>query len=351
MVAGLGDEIKAAAAKVLASKAHKHKAPTDTKKLNALGDGLGLGTGKKLGGLENALKSVSSSSLINLDAAAQGNCAHLDHFKVLAARYANIGGDASKYNDMYNQSVNTPRYAHCQPDLMNLSKLEALGGALGLNTHQKLGGLLSGLDKVESTHHKNKQTGKQEQAPVEEDKHHKKSGSTDKLNALGGALDLDTKNKLGGLEGALKSVSKKELMNLNDLSAMANAMGLDGGMFSSFENKLKEIEAIEHPHHHHDSYYYTQPADNWRWESGSPQLSEGDKLAAAAEATGLEGNMFSDMANKLRMMSNFGLVNLDKIGLQQNCQSGAKLINMSNNFTGSFSVACPGGSSTLVQLL
>ena len=45
--------------------------------------------------------------------------------------------------------------------------------------------------------------------------------------------------------------------------------------------------------------------------------------------------------------SSLVLVNLDTIGVQQNCQSGA-LLNMDNQFTGHFGIQCPGGSRILI---
>ena len=43
-----------------------------------------------------------------------------------------------------------------------------------------------------------------------------------------------------------------------------------------------------------------------------------------------------------------GLQNLDTIGVQQNCQSGALLV--LDTFSGKFNVACPGGSRSMMLI-
>ena len=112
------------------STANATKTDTSDEKLQKIqkvGEAVGLDT-SAFSGLIGALGAVSSEGLINLNGEnyaatkinTSGDCAQLTKFKVMADRYRSIGGDASKYNDLYNQSVNTPRYAHCKHGLMNL---------------------------------------------------------------------------------------------------------------------------------------------------------------------------------------------------------------------------------------
>ena len=60
-------------------------------------------------------------------------------------------------------------------------------------------------------------------------------------------------------------------------------------------------------------------------------------------------NGFEKMSEINNAANDVALLNLgDKIGVQQNCQSGALLV--MDTFSGKFNVACPGGSG-LVMLV
>jgi hypothetical protein len=154
---GLGDEIKAAAARVLAGKTQEAPAtvaptPTvskDTKKLNAMGGAMGLGTGEKLGGLENALKSVSSSQLVNLLGLISGLGKIEATTLITDTSTPATAAPATVAPATVAPATVVPATVAPTPTVSSdTDKLNAMGGAMGLDTSGTFSGLENSLNTV-----------------------------------------------------------------------------------------------------------------------------------------------------------------------------------------------------------
>ena len=92
-----------------------------------------------------------------------------------------------------------------------------------------------------------------------------------------------------------------------------------------------------------DKKNYDQFMHDWENWSELQNLGSFDGLNGVLSSFEKEKPLF-DAANAARLQNLGG----DKIGVQQNCQSGALMI--LDTFSGSFQVACPGGSRSILLI-
>ena len=155
------------------------------------------------------------------------------------------------------------------------------------------------------------------------------------------------------MRGFIKARSQTD-KSLDKMAAMSSAMGLSPSLANNMKHGFDKMEAIADKV---NASTGTTPASS---AAATPAADAStlaitnqggdnatDALAKGFNALGLNGDMvkkFGDATKKIESVSS--LMNLDKVGVQQNCQSGGLLV--LDNFSGQFHVACPGGSRLML---